>query len=254
MTTLALETVGLSKHFGMLRVADDVNFQLPEGARHALIGPNGAGKTSFINLVTGELTPSAGRILLAGQDITAAPIHRRVRAGLGRTFQTNSLFNGLSVIENVALSISERERTAWSMIRLAGRERAILDEAYALTVGFGLADFASCVVSTLSYGHQRLVEIAVALACRPLVLLLDEPAAGVPAGEASIILDALERLPANIAVLLIEHDMDIVYRFARQITVLDRGRILVEGTPDEIAANEDVRRIYFGETEAQWDV
>jgi branched-chain amino acid transport system ATP-binding protein len=248
-----LETIGLSKHFGMLRVAENLDFQLHEGARHALIGPNGAGKTSFINLVTGRLRPSGGRIFLAGMEITTMPLHRRVHAGLGRTFQINSLFNGLSVVENIALSVSERERTAWNMIRFAARERAILDEAYELAASFGLADVAGRVVRTLSYGHQRLVEIAVALALRPSVLLLDEPAAGVPAGESSVILDALEQLPPNIAVLLIEHDMDIVYRFAKRITVLDRGRILVEGTPDEIAANDDVRRIYFGETEAQPD-
>jgi len=248
MKPLALETIGLSKSFGALSVIEPLDFQLEEGARHALIGPNGAGKTTFINLVSGRLRPGAGRILLAGVDISGKAQHQRVHLGLCRTFQINSLFNGLSVLENIWLSLSEREGTAWNMIRSAGRYRAMLDEAQTLAASFGLGDVAAEPVRTLSYGQQRLVEIAVALALRPSVLLLDEPAAGVPSGESRLILDALELLPSRIAILLIEHDMDIVHRFARRITVLDRGRILAEGAPDEIAANDDVRRIYFGES------
>ena len=213
-----------------------------------MIGRNGAGKTTFINLVTGRLRPGAGRILLAGIDISDKAHHQRVHLGLCRTFQINSLFNGLSVLENIWLGLSERDGTAWNMIRSAGRNRTMLEEAYALAASFGLADVAGQAVRTLSYGQQRLVEIAVALALRPSVLLLDEPAAGVPSGESTLILDALESLPADIAILLIEHDMDIVHRFARRITVLDRGRILAEGAPDDIADNDEVRRIYFGET------
>lgn len=243
-----LETIGLSKAFGALRVADNISFRLHEGARHALIGPNGAGKTSFINLITGQLKPSQGRVLLMGEDITPMAPHERVHKGLCRTFQINSLFNGLSVVENVFLSIAERERVAWRMIRSAGRYRALLNEAHALAASLGLAHVGAFAVGTLSYGQQRLVEIAIALALRPSVLLLDEPASGVPSHENSVIFEALERLPPHIAILLIEHDMDIVFRFARRITVLERGRILAEGTPEEIARDEEVRRIYFGES------
>lgn len=242
-----LETIGLSKAFGALRVADDISFQLFGGARHALIGPNGAGKTSFVNLITGRLNPNAGRILLNGKDITRARPYQRVRKGLCRTFQVNSLFNGLSVLENIFLSIAEREHVAWKMVTSAGHYRTMLDEAYALASGLELGEVSARTVAVLSYGQQRLVEIALALARRPSVLLLDEPAAGVPSTESTTILDVLERMPSTLAILLIEHDMDIVFRFAHRVTVLDRGRILVEGTPDEIANNEEVRRIYFGE-------
>jgi ABC-type branched-subunit amino acid transport system ATPase component len=249
MNTPALEVVGLSKYFGALHVIRDIDLRLEAGARHALIGPNGAGKTTLVNLVTGRQHPNTGQIFLAGREITNMPQSERARLGLCRTFQINSLFAGLSVIENVYLSISERERIAWHMIRSAGSHRAILDEAYEIVASFGLEAVAGRLVRTLSYGQQRLIEIAVAMALRPSVLLLDEPAAGVPSGESTVILDALERLPAQVAVLLIEHDMDIVFRFARLITVLDCGQILAEATPSEIAANDEVRRIYFGEGE-----
>jgi len=247
MNAAVLETVGLGKAFGALRVADDISFRLQSGARHALIGPNGAGKTSFVNLVTGRLLPESGSVRLKGNDITRMAPDRRVREGLCRTFQISSLFSGLSVAENVFLSIAERERVAWQMVRPAGRYRAVIEEAYAIVAGLGLGKVAAQAVGVLSYGQQRLVEIAVALALKPTVLLLDEPAAGVPSTESAMILDVLEAMPQDLAILLIEHDMDIVFRFARRITVLERGRIMVEGTPDEIAANEDVRRVYFGE-------
>ncbi|MSQ71346.1 MAG: ABC transporter ATP-binding protein [Betaproteobacteria bacterium] len=242
-----LETRGLSKRFGALVVADAIDFRLEQGARHALIGPNGAGKTTFVNIVTGRLAPSAGQVLLAGKDITGLSQPQRVRRGLARTFQINTLFNGLGVLENVVLALSERDGVAWRMFRPAGRYGAIIEEAYALLERLGIADNAHRTVRELAYGEQRLVEIALALALNPSVLLLDEPAAGVPESESALILETLARLPAHISIMLIEHDMDIVFRFARRITVLDQGRVVAEGSPEEIAADARVQAIYFGQ-------
>jgi branched-chain amino acid transport system ATP-binding protein len=245
--TLALETIGLHRRFGALIVANEINFRLEAGARHALIGPNGAGKTTFINLITGRLAPSAGRILLGGKDVTAMPQAERVRHGLGRTFQINTLFKGLSVLDNVCLAVGEHARTGGDMLRLIGSRRAVLRDAYALLEHLGIADDALVPVKELPYGKQRLVEIAIALGLQPTVLLLDEPAAGVPSAESAIILDVVDQLPREIAVLIIEHDMELVFRFARRITVLVQGSILVEGTPAEIAADARVREVYLGE-------
>jgi branched-chain amino acid transport system ATP-binding protein len=245
--TPALETVGLHKRFGALIVANDINFRLDAGARHALIGPNGAGKTTFVNLITGRLPPSAGRILLGGADITTMPQATRVRRGLGRTFQINTLFRGLSVLENVCLAIAEHAGVGGNMLRPFGARRAVLEQGYALLERLRIADDALVPVKELPYGKQRLVEIAIALALRPNVLLLDEPAAGVPSAESAVILDVIEQLPAGIAVLIIEHDMALVFRFAQRITVLVQGSVLVEGTPAEIAADARVREVYLGE-------
>jgi branched-chain amino acid transport system ATP-binding protein len=245
--TPALETAGLHKRFGALVVANDINLRLESGARHALIGPNGAGKTTFVNLITGRLAPSAGRILLNGADITALSQATRVRRGLGRTFQINTLFRGLSVLENVSLSISEREGVSGDMLRSIAAHRTTLEHAYALLQQLRIADDALTPVQALPYGKQRLVEIAIALGLRPTVLLLDEPAAGVPSTESAIIFDVIDQLPADIAVLIIEHDMELVFRFARRITVLVQGTVLIEGTPTEIAADARVREVYLGE-------
>jgi branched-chain amino acid transport system ATP-binding protein len=243
---LALETRGLRKSFGALEVARDIDFRLPVGARHALIGPNGAGKTTFVNLVTGRLKPSAGTILLAGADVTALSPEKRVKRGLGRTFQINALFDGLSVVENVLLAVSERHGAAGDMLRFAGSRRELVDEAEALVERLGLADHAARPVRELPYGQQRLVEIAIALGLDPTVLLLDEPAAGVPSAESGLILDIVEGLGRDIAVLIIEHDMDLVFRLAERITVMVQGAVLVEGTPAEIAADPRVRAVYLG--------
>ncbi len=243
--TAALETIGLHRRFGALIVANDIHFRVEHGARHALIGPNGAGKTTFINLITGRLAPSAGRILLDDVDITALPQAARVRRGLGRTFQINTLFRGLSVLENVCLGVSEHSGHGGDMLR--DLPRAVLERGYALLERLRMADDALVPVRELPYGKQRLVEIAIALGLEPKVLLLDEPAAGVPSAESAIILDVIGQLPAEIAVLIIEHDMDLVFRFARRITVLVQGSVLVEGTPAEIAADPRVREVYLGE-------
>jgi branched-chain amino acid transport system ATP-binding protein len=243
----AIETVRLCKNFGGLVVADAIDFRMDRGARHALIGPNGAGKTTFVNLVSGALRPSSGGIRLAGEDITALGQSQRVKRGLVRTFQINALFRRLSVLENVTLAIAEREGVAGDFIRPAGRHRTAIDEAFALLEDLGLAAEAMRPVTDLAYGRQRLTEIAIALGLKPKVLLLDEPAAGIPTGDVGTIIEVIERLPASIAVLLIEHDMDLVFRFARHITVLAGGRVLVEGAPDVIARDPLVRQIYLGE-------
>ena len=242
-----LETRGLCKRFGALTVAENIDFRLESGARHALIGPNGAGKTTFVNMLTGRLAPSSGRILLGGEDITQSRQAARVKRGLGRTFQINTLFRSLPVLDNVALGIAERTGVAARLWRPASAFRAIRDEALELLATLGLADDAATPVLDLPYGKQRLVEIAIALGLKPKVLLLDEPAAGVPSEETEKILGTLERLPANIAILIIEHDMDLVFRFARRITVLVQGEVLVEGTPEEIAKDPRVHQVYLGE-------
>ncbi len=243
----SLETKSLCKSFGALAVANAINFQLLPGARHALIGPNGAGKTSFVNLVTGVLQSTSGQILLDGEDVTRLSQAQRVKRGLARTFQINQLFRGLSVLENVTLAISEREGVAGNFWRPAGKRTAVVEEAYALLDKLGIADEALRAVRELAYGRQRLVEIAVALGLKPKVLLLDEPAAGVPSSETGTIIEVIERLDPTIALLIIEHDMELVFRIARRITVLVQGTVLVEGTPAEIAADPHVREVYLGE-------
>ena len=242
-----LETRQLCKRFGALTVAENIDFRLEPGARHALIGPNGAGKTTFVNMLTGRLAPSSGRILLGGDDITEARQAARVQRGLGRTFQINTLFRSLSVLDNVALGIAEREGVAGRGWRAASSHHDIRDEAMALLATLGLADDAASRVLDLPYGKQRLVEIAIALGLKPRVLLLDEPAAGVPSVESERILQVLDALPAEIAILIIEHDMDLVFRFARRITVLVQGEVLVEGTPAEISGDRRVHEVYLGE-------
>ncbi len=244
--TPALETRGLQKRFGGLAVTANVGLQLERGSRQALIGPNGAGKTTLINLISGALAPSAGRIYLDGRDVTRLPQHARVRLGLARTFQINQLFRELAVIDHVVLALGERRGSGRGFWRPLGADRELLDEAFDLLATLRLDDQALQQVATLPYGRQRLVEIALALAARPKVLLLDEPAAGVPAAESHVIFDAVEALPAEIAVLIVEHDMDVVFRFAQRITVMAGGAILTEGTPEEIAADERVRAVYLG--------
>jgi branched-chain amino acid transport system ATP-binding protein len=247
MNAPLLETRSVSRNFGALAAARDINFKLEEGARQALIGPNGAGKTTFINLLTGVLLPSSGTVLLKGDDITTMEQAARVKRGIARTFQINRLFRGLSVLENVYIAIAERVGAATNMFTPAGRRRDVIDEAMHLLQSLKLADDAHHTISELPYGRQRLVELAIALGLKPEVLLLDEPAAGVPSAESHIILDAIDALPKSIGVLIIDHDMDLVFRFAKRITVLVRGAIFAEGTPKEIGANPDVRAVYLGQ-------
>ena len=245
--TPALEIRNLNRSFGALAVARDIALALPKGARHALIGPNGAGKTTLVNLITGVLRPSAGAILLDGEDITSLPQAARTRRGIARTFQINQLFRGLTVLENVYLAVAERMRTSGRLWRPAGAERAVIEQALDQLEALRLADDALKPVRELPYGRQRLVEIAIALAQHPRVLLLDEPAAGVPSSESHLILDVIGALDPDIAILIIEHDMDVVFLFASRITVLVAGAVLTEGSPQEIRADERVRAVYLGE-------
>jgi len=242
----ALETHGLAKRFGGLVATNDVTFSLEKGARHALIGPNGAGKTTFVNLLTGVLPPSAGRVLLEGEDITRLKPEARVRRGLVRTFQINQLFADLTPLETLALAVGERlgEGTTWYR---PVRGDVLAREVDEVATRFGLADVLDVRTDTLPYGKQRLLEIAVAFAWAPRVLLLDEPAAGVPAAERQDILDAIAALPADVSVMLVEHDMDLVFSFAKRISVLVDGALLKEGTPEEIADDPRVRAVYLGE-------
>jgi branched-chain amino acid transport system ATP-binding protein len=242
----ALSTRGLDKSFGSLVVAKDVALDLPQGERYALIGPNGAGKTTLINLITGMLKPDKGQIFLGDQEITALKPDERVKCGLVRTFQINTLFPHLSALEAVTLAVCERRGYAGSWWQELPAYGDAVEEAYAILVSLRLG--ASCYRPTheLAYGQQRLLEIALALATKPRVLLLDEPAAGVPQGESAELFSVIANLSQDIAVLFIEHDMNVVFRFAHRIIVMVGGRILVQGTPQEIAADMRVREVYLG--------
>ncbi|WP_309085170.1 ABC transporter ATP-binding protein [Chelativorans sp.] len=242
-----LETRNLVKRFGGFVATDNVSLTVQRGARHALIGPNGAGKTTLINLLTGSLKPTSGRVVLEGEDITGLPVHRRVSRGLARTFQVNQLFPDFTPLESVVLAINERERlgaSAWAP--LAAHAEAV-DEAAGLLERFGLTDVMGERTSHLPYGKQRLLEIALAFAAKPRVLLLDEPAAGVPEEERHEVLAIVRALPAEVTVILIEHDMDLVFSFADRISVLVAGALFTEGTVAEIAADPRVKAIYLGE-------
>jgi branched-chain amino acid transport system ATP-binding protein len=245
-----LETKNLCCSFGALVVADRIDFRLERGARHALIGPNGAGKSTFVNLLAGGLRPNAGQIFLDGLDITSLSAAHRVKRGIGRTFQTNTLFHHLAVLDNVALAIAERLGVSGKLLRTARSHTEVIDEARALLRTLNLMTVEGTVVRNLPYGQQRLVEIAIALGLRPKVMILDEPAAGVPSHESHLIFDAIGQVPADISILFIEHDMDLVFRFASRITVLAMGAILMEGTPDQVRTDPRVREIYLGESRA----
>lgn len=246
MSALALEASGLRKSFGALVVTDNVHLQVPVGARLALIGPNGAGKTTLVGLLTGRVTPSAGRVVLNGEDISAISPAARVKRGLVRTFQINNLFRGLTVLENVFLAVSEHAGASMSVLRPAGRRQALIERAERILVELGLGDARHQTITDVSYGRQRLVEIAIALALEPKVLLLDEPAAGIPSAEVTRLLDTIARLPKELSILLIEHDMQVVRRFAQEVIVLVAGRVLMSGAPQAVMANAEVRKVYLG--------
>jgi ABC-type branched-subunit amino acid transport system ATPase component len=245
---IVLATIALDKQFGGIVATNDVSLRVEKGARHALIGPNGAGKTTLINLLTGVLRPSAGRILLDGQDITPLEPHQRVRLGIARTFQINQLFADLTPLETLGLAVSERLGSGTDWWRLVGTKAGVVDEIVSLLDRFGLADVMDERTAVLPYGKQRLLEIALAFACEPRVLLLDEPAAGVPEAERHEILATIEALPKDVTVLLIEHDMDIVFSFADRISVLVNGELFVEGAPDDVARDPRVKAVYLGES------
>ena len=244
--TAALATEGLNKSFGSLVVASDIAFSLPSGERYALIGPNGAGKTTLINLLTGMLKPDAGQILLDGDDISAQPPAARVRRGLVRTFQINSLFPKITALDAVTLAVCERRGEAGVWWRGLSRYGEAVDEAHTILTSLRLDHVERTTTKELAYGQQRLLEIALALATKPKVLLLDEPAAGVPKDESGDLFAAIDGLSRDLSILFIEHDMNLVFRFASRIIVMVSGRILVEGTPAEIASDPRVREVYLG--------
>lgn len=245
--TKLLRTEGLGKSWGAFAANSDISLTFAPGARHALIGPNGAGKTTFINLLTGALPPTAGRIWLGDEEITGLPQHARVRRGMTRTFQINTLFPGLTALESVVLAVAERSGAARIWSRTVASQRALVDEAMAVLTTLRMDDDADTETRQLPYGRQRLLEIALALAAKPSILLLDEPAAGIPAGESAELFAVIAALPRDMTIVFIEHDMDLVFRFAERITVLVGGRVLTEGTPGEIAADPRVREVYLGE-------
>jgi ABC-type branched-subunit amino acid transport system ATPase component len=245
--TVVLETRALVKRFGGLVATDNVSLQVERGARHALIGPNGAGKTTLVNQLTGVLAPTSGAILLEGADITHVKPEVRVKRGLVRTFQINQLFPTLTPLEALALTIGERRGSGASAWHPVGRQSDIIAEAEAVAGTFRLADVLEMRTSELPYGKQRLLEIAMAVAARPRVLLLDEPAAGVPEANRQELLSTIAALPPDVTVVLIEHDMDIVFRFASRITVLVNGAVFADGDPKSIAADPRVKAVYLGE-------
>ena len=252
MSESALAARGIDKRFGSLIVAADVNLTLPPGARHALIGPNGAGKTTLINLMTGMLRPDGGRILLGREDVTALAPDERVRRGLARTYQINSLFPHLTALESVTLAVCERRRVAQTWWRRLIAYREEIEEAHQILGALMLGTVCHRPARELAYGQQRLLEIALALASRPKVLLLDEPAAGVPREESKELFSAIAGLSRDIAVLFIEHDMELVFRFATRVIVMVAGSILVEGTPAEIASDLQVRAVYLGKKQREY--
>jgi len=246
MSVPALSTRGLSKSFGSLAVARGIDLELPAGARYALIGPNGAGKTTLINMITGMLSPNGGRILLGSEDITDLEPQERVRLGLARTFQINTLFPGLNPLEAVTLAVVERRglaRRFWQPLAASGEA---IEEAHEILVKLKLGDCCYQQTRELPYGRQRLLEIALALATQPKVLLLDEPAAGVPPEESGEIFDVVAGLSDQLTLLFIEHDMHVVFRFATHIIVLVGGAVFTQGSPAEIAADPRVREVYLG--------
>ncbi|QYY28892.1 MULTISPECIES: ABC transporter ATP-binding protein [Cupriavidus] len=245
--TAVLRTEGLSRQWGAFVANSDISLNFAPGTRHALIGPNGAGKTTFINLLTGALAPTSGRIWLGTQEITKLPQHARVRLGMTRTFQINTLFPGLTVLESVVLAVAERTGAARIWSRTVASQRALVDEAMAVLASLRIDGEADVETRCLPYGKQRLLEIALALATRPSILLLDEPAAGIPSAESAELFDVIAALPREITIVFIEHDMDLVFRFAERITVLVGGKVLTEGAPAEIAADLRVKEVYLGE-------
>ena len=242
-----LETIHLDKRFGGIVATNDLSLTIEKGARHALIGPNGAGKTTVINLLTGVLAPTDGRIILGGHDITRLPPHARVRLGIARTFQINQLFPDLTPLESIGQAISERIGTGGQWWRVIGSKSAVTEEIGEILERFRLVDVMHERTAILPYGKQRLLEIALAFACRPQLLLLDEPTAGVPEAERHELLATIAALPAEVTVLLIEHDMDLVFSFADRISVLVNGGLLLDGAPEEVARDPRVKAVYLGE-------
>ena len=242
----ALLLEGVSRHFGGLKAVDQVSLAVHPGERHALIGPNGAGKTTLFNLISGELPTTAGRVVLFGDDVTKLPPHQRAARGIARTFQITKLFPNLTVLENMLLACEALDRRKLVMHRALASYADITSRATAVLAEFGLAAMEQDTARNLSYGDQRKLEVALSMAARPRLLLLDEPMAGLSAGESQSMQAILTKLDRSIAVLLIEHDMDIAFAFAERVTVLNQGRVLTEGHKDQVSADPRVQEIYLG--------
>jgi branched-chain amino acid transport system ATP-binding protein len=241
-----LETRDLRMAFGGLVVFENLNFSLKRGERHAIIGPNGAGKTTFVSLVTGLLRPTGGDVVFNGAVITHASPQQRVKAGIARTFQINSLFKALNPLASVVIALSEREGRGGISLRSVARQPKLIEEASALLAKFGLADDALVMTETLPYGKQRLLEVALALALRPQLLLLDEPAAGLSTEQGHELFRQLAFLTADTTVLFIEHDMNLVFRYADRVSVFAAGALVVQDTPDHVRNHPRVREVYLG--------
>jgi len=246
MSDTVLSAQGLMMKFGGITATNNVTLDLKKGARHALIGPNGAGKTTLINLLTGVLQPTSGKITLEGQDITELAPYQRVRRGMVRTFQINQLFDTLTPLETLAMTVSQQQGLGNKWWQALGANQRVTERCEQLLEQFHLTAVMAQQTRVLAYGKRRLLEIAIALACEPRVLLLDEPVAGVPAGEREELLQTVAALPADVSVLLIEHDMDLVFSFAKRMTVLVNGTVLTEGDPDQIANDPQVKAVYLG--------
>ena len=245
MTEL-LRIAGVQRRFGGLRALNGVTLAVGEGERLAVIGPNGAGKTTLFNVIAGELPPTGGEIVFDGQDVTRLRPHQRVQRGLARTFQKNNLFLGLSVFENVRLAVQRRRGQGFGLVRPAAALRDVTDEALELLGELGLRERQATPARDLSYGEQRQLEVAVALACRPRLLLLDEPTAGMSPVETAHMIELVRRLPREITLLIIEHDMDVVFAIADRIVVLHYGELLAEGPPEVVRNNPEVLAVYLG--------
>jgi branched-chain amino acid transport system ATP-binding protein len=242
----ALELRDVSQHFGVLKAVDEVSFSVAAGARHAVIGPNGAGKSTLFALIAGTRRATGGQVLLAGRDVTAAAEHRRVALGIARTFQHSSLFLSATVLENVLMAVQRQAGVSWSMLRSVRRRSELHEQAHTFLQQVHLDDRHGATAGALSHGGRRQLEVAVALACRPTVLLLDEPAAGMSAADTSLFIELVRQLPAEMTVLLVEHDLDVVFGVADAVTVLHLGRHLITGTPPEVRASAAVQSAYLG--------
>ncbi len=241
-----LEVRGLHKYFGGLAALVGVSLEVADGERRAIIGPNGAGKTTLFNLIAGEFPPSRGQILLDGRDVTGLPVHQRANLGLARTFQRNNLFLGLTVFENVRLAVQHHQRAARNPFRPASAYRAVHAATQAVLQRLGLAEHQDLAAGNLAYGQQRTLEVALALATEPQVLLLDEPTAGMSPAETAEMVRLVETLPRSLTLLIVEHDMDVVFSLADRISVLHYGEAIAQGTPAEVRQNAMVREIYLG--------
>jgi branched-chain amino acid transport system ATP-binding protein len=250
MADPVLSLRGLRKNFGGLRVTDDVSLDVLPGEIHAVIGPNGAGKTTLIHQISGFLQPDAGQVFLAGRNVTILSPDRRARAGLARSFQITSILPGFSALENVALAVQARSGSSFRLFGKASAEEALNAQAREMLAEAGLAERADFTAGVLSHGEKRALECAIALAMQPKVMLLDEPMAGAGHDEGQRLIDLMMRLKARIPMLLVEHDMDAVFRVADRVSVLVYGRIIATGTPAEIRANRQVREAYLGEETA----